>query len=305
MREERLHGNELKTVWVLENIREGEPFSMNGVELLYLEASVTQWKKMQKTTPCYLICTADVYAFIEERNLIHLWDGFDTEILAQPDNVARKPFWAAAKLKAMREISAPFVMMDNDLFITSPFPFSERGAHIFDGRYPLVVSYLEDGSNYYISAHNNHLRAAGIEDLYFHAPPLGYNVSFLYIRDDDFREEYSSRAWSWLEKLSAIATGPIVDKSQIRWQIIPSNLHGGYMVFCEQKLLYDMAEEKNFTTKILIPDIFDCSADTFLSISAQQTFIKHLGRKKMLLVNASDYSKQEAMVLSVLGRNSQ
>lgn len=304
MTAEGLLSGELKTVWVLENIG-SSPFEMNGVELLYLEASVTQWRKMQKTTPCYLICSADVYAFLEERGLTHLWDGFDTEILAQPDSVARRPFWAAAKLKAMREISAPFVMMDNDLFFTSPFPFWESGAHVFDGRYPLVVSHLEDGSNYYINAYDEHLRAAGIEDLYFYAPPLGYNVSFLYIRDENFREEYSSRAWAWLEKLSAILTRPLVDKSQPRWRIIPSNLHGGHMVFCEQKLLYDMAEEKNLTTKILIPETFDCAAGAFSSSGVQQGFIKHLGRKKLLLVNPSDYAEQEAIALSALGRNSQ
>jgi hypothetical protein len=304
MREERLYGNELKAVWVLENTRKEEAFSMNGVELLYLEASVTQWKKMKKTSankPCYLITTEDVREYLETQGLLSLWDGWDTEILSTQDSVSRQPFWASSKIKAMKEISAPFVMMDNDFYFETPLSFRESGVDVFDGRYPLVVSHTEDGGNY-VTSRNPIFAQAGIEDLYFNGNPRAFNVSFLYIRDEAFRIAYSTKAWNWLEKLSSILISQGIDKSQPRWRIIPSNLHGGHMTFCEQKLLYDMADDELMTTKCLIPEIFDCEADEFPVSSLQQQSIQHLGRKKLLLTNPGDYAIYEEIALKMLGR---
>jgi hypothetical protein len=308
-----LKNEELKAIWVLENIRPTTAFALTDVELLYLEASVKQWKKM-KGTPCYLICTEEVFAYLGGLTLLGLWDGFDTEILAIEDTVKRSPFWACAKLKAMKEIAAPFVMMDNDFFLVSDAVINETprvredgrfffGTDIFDGRYPLIVSHEEDGSGHYLNSKDYSLFEAGIDDLYSADPyARAYNVSFLYIRDDSFRAAYSAKAWRWLELLSAIATPPTIDKSQPRWRMIRSNLHGGYMIFCEQKLLYDMAEESAYTTKTLIPEIYSCTADMFFENSSAQNCIEHLGRKKLLLGNPVEHELYKNTALAVLGR---
>ena len=291
-----LSSTDIKAVWVLENF--GTEFTMDEVEVLYLRASVSQWKALKPGMPCYLICTETVKAYLETVGALSGFDGIDTEILSSTDNVRRSPFWAAPKIKAMKSIGSPFVMMDNDLFIQNATPLSQDDADLLNGDNPLVVNYLEDGYEHYISSDDLLLSTAGITDLY---PPdyeaWAYNVSFLYIREDSFKTTYANRAWDWMEKLSAVYQEPSIDKSTPKWKMVPSNLHGGYMVFAEQKLLFDMAAESGYATKTLIPDVYDCKGDLFLTSSLQQSSVQHLGRKKLLLGNAADREKYMAIVM--------
>jgi hypothetical protein len=294
-----LSSTDIKGIWVLENF--GETFEMNPVEVLYLRASVSQWKKLKPGIPCYLICTETVRTYLEGVGALSGFDGIDTQILASTDTVRRSPFWAAPKIKAMKSITAPFVMMDNDLFFENGTPLSQNETDLLNGSNSLVVSYLEDGYEHYISSDDALLATAGITDTY---PPdyeaWAYNVSFLYIGDDGFKTSYANKAWDWMEKLSAVYQEPSIDKSTPKWKMTPSNLHGGYMVFAEQKLLFDMATEAGYSTKTLIPDTYNCKGEVFVTSSPEQASVQHLGRKKLLLVNAADVEKYTAIVTPFL-----
>lgn len=250
---------ELKAVWVLENARKNRNFYMPEIELLYMVASVIQWKKFNPNIPTYLICTYEVHQKFCELDLTYLWDHVDIDILNEGDSIDRGPFWACSKIKAMRKISAPFVMMDNDLYLTRGNVMTEEDFSEFG----VVVSHRESGPGYYLLS--THHSLAGLEGLY--QPDLrgdSFNVSFLYIRDDDFRKRYCEKAYEWMTALSDGRPG----------------VHGGHMIFCEQKLLYDMVVSEGVSHKAVISDVLDCNTAQFKTSSPSQLVLDHLGPKK-------------------------
>jgi hypothetical protein len=273
-----LKSDELKALWVFENAKLDRAMWMNDLEFLYLVASVVQFKKYHPGIPCYLICTSEVYMFLEILDVIYLFDGVDLEILREEDSIDRKPFWACSKLKAMRKVSAPFVMLDNDFF------FKEKVLLNNDfENYDVMTSHEESGPGYYILSDNPVFEKAGITDTY---PKdhngRAFNVSFLYIKNDDFRKRYSERAYDWMTKLS----------------LSRSQLHGGYMIFCEQKLLYDMIKSENVSHRALIPDILNCMSQRFITTSPVQQAIDHLGPTKRLIESDNNqYTKKKSDVL--------
>ena len=78
--------------------------------------SVSNWKKMHPEHETYLYCCNSVYNYLKKLNILNLWDFIDTEELSIPDKVNRRAFWAASKLKCIRNIEAPFIIIDCDLY---------------------------------------------------------------------------------------------------------------------------------------------------------------------------------------------
>ena len=280
-----LSSKELKAVWVLENAKPDRSMWMNDLEFLYFITSAIQFSKLYPKIPRYLICTFEAYQFLDRLDIIYLFDGVDLGILSESDEIDRKAFWACAKLKAMRKISAPFIMMDNDFF------FKEKV--ILDSdfeQYDIIASHEENGGGYYIGSDDPIFAKAGIADVYPRDyRGRAYNVSFLYIKDEKFAKEYADKGYDWMTKLSTV-----------------DSLHGGHMIFCEQKLLYDMKVAAGSSCKLLIPDLFDCKEYKFEvgadgSKSNVHLMVDHLGPiKRSIEGSHSDYTRKRGEVLNVI-----
>jgi hypothetical protein len=257
-----LLSEEIKAVWVLENVHHNRNFSMREIELLYIMSSVIQWKSLYPNIPTYLICTSEVYSYFCDIDIIYLWDHIDLQALSRKDEIDRKTFWACSKIKAMQSISAPFVMLDNDLYLRRNVIVPEDFQ-----QYSVIASHEEHGAGYYLLSSDESFDV--LDDKY---PPdyrgKSYNVSFLYIKDEAFKRKYSEKGFRWMELLSK-------KRGQADF-----NLHGGHMIFCEQKLLYDMVQAEEVSCKVLIPDLFDCKKNVFLTESDIQSQIDHLGPLK-------------------------
>lgn len=215
----------MKTVWVLESLK-GKNFFLHEIELICLIASVSNWKKIYPECNTYLYCCSSVYNYLEELNILNLWDFVDTKELSAGDKVNRRAFWAASKLKCIRNIEAPFIMIDCDLY------FKRKSFELDDLlQFDIVVNQIEEGANVYPSIRDRIL--SGIVNQY----PIKYgwrtthspNVSFLYIKDEFFRNEYAETAWEWMD-----------DLSRRFWD--DPDLNGKYMIFCEQKLLKEISD---------------------------------------------------------------
>jgi hypothetical protein len=275
-----LKSADLKALWVFENAKLNRAMWMNDLEFLYFVSSVIQFKKYHPGIPCYLICTSEVYSFLERLDVIYLFDGVDLDILREEDQIDRRAFWACSKLKAMRHVSAPFVMLDNDFFFKEPMLTKQ------DFEYDVIISHEESGPGYYILSNNPVFKRVGIVDTY----PVDYsgssfNVSFLYIKNDDFRKRYCEKAYDWMTRLSPLGL----------------ELHGGHMIFCEQKLLYDIVKDESASCKRLIPDILDCKTQRFLTMSNSQKAIDHLGpTKRFIEGDQSRYIEKKSEVLNTI-----
>lgn len=216
----------MKAIWILENIKKDEKFFLREIELICLIASVSNWKTLYPDCKTSLYACPSVLSYLENLDILDLWDVIDVEELSKGDSVNRRAFWAASKLKCIKNIEAPFVLMDCDLY------FKRKCFELDDLlQFDIVVNQIEEGANVYPSIRDRIL--SGTVSQY----PIKYgwetthspNVSFLYIKDDVFRNEYAESAWEWME-----------DLSQKFWD--DPDLNGKYMIFCEQKLLKEISD---------------------------------------------------------------
>jgi hypothetical protein len=225
----------MKAVWVLENFK-GE-FSMPSIELRVFITSVVQWKRFYPNFETVLFCTQDVYQYLKSLDADSLWDQIDTDILETEDSVDRKRFWTAGKYKVMRGLDAPFVLMDCDLFLTQKIDEST-----FEN--DLVVCHPENAEFYHYFWQKEHVfESVGIERLPEDPEGKAWNVSFFYVKDQSFKDLYLETAWDWMERLSKY-------EGDEEWQ-------NGYMLYCEQKLLYDLSLRSGIKTHYLKSGISD------------------------------------------------
>ena len=247
----------MKVIWVLENINKGHNFFLPEIELLGLIASISNWKILYPKTSTHLYCDSSVLKYLDKIEISDLWETIHTTELDSRDLIDRKPFWAASKIKVIKEIEAPFIIMDCDLY------FKDRCLDLESfSDFDIVTNQIEDGIGYYPTK-----RDPVIKDM---IDPFGYksshafNVAFLYIGDERIRKEYTDLAYSWMEDLSI--------KND-------ESLNGKCMIFCEQKMLKEFADL--YDARII------CLADH--SIKGAEEKIPIIDGYKTLDLNDSNY----------------
>jgi hypothetical protein len=204
---------------------------VTDLELMYLYLSVQFWKMNQGTTT---ILYTDNKCF-EFYNNLGLWDevkvfNFETPIIKE-----KNKFWAAGKLQAMKEFKTPFAILDLDMFFTDKIEFDKD----------IITAHREDGTGYYFDENNPIIKKAGIVPLRRESNAL--NVSFLYIKNEEFKEKYVDTAIDWMERISAVG-----------------QVEGGHMTFCEQKLLYDLVVNENISFRTLIENETNCPTQSWI-----------------------------------------
>ena len=189
---------------------------------LYCTAlSALCWKKFNgKITLC---CDSAFAEYYEKIGFSALWDDVKVNVPDDLEGIDPLMFWAGGKLLALREVSAPTVMLDTDFIVWKTLDFGEEiiAAHrenISDGIYP-PLSYFET---------KGHI----IPDFSEEVLPL--NTAFLYIPDNDFKEFYTGQAISFMK--SAVSCKDFLK----------------YMVFAEQRLVAMCAEYTGTPVKTLL-----------------------------------------------------
>jgi hypothetical protein len=249
----------MKVIWVLENIKKGHKFFLPEIELLGLISSISNWKKLYPDTDTHLYCDSSVFEYLNKIEISDLWDNIHTEELDSPDLIDRKPFWAASKIKIIKDIEAPFIIMDCDLY------FKRKSIDLeLLSDFDIVTNQIEDGIGYYPTKRDPVIK--DMKDPFEYKTPHAFNVAFLYIGDEKIRKEYSDLSYSWMEELSIKNLGS-------------SDLNGKHMIFCEQKMLKEFSDLYN--SKVA------CLADH--SIRGAEEKINLLDGYESFNLNNSDY----------------
>ena len=85
-------------------------------EVMSTALSTLLWRK--NNGPIKFYTDRKGYDFFKSVDLLDLWDGgVDTSVVDAIDGINQNVFWAAAKLYALKEESAPVTMIDTDLFV--------------------------------------------------------------------------------------------------------------------------------------------------------------------------------------------
>lgn len=189
---------------------------------LYCTAlSALCWRKFNgEITLCCDSRYAEYYRMI---GFTDVWNGINVCVADDLEGIDPLMFWAGGKLLALREVSAPVVMLDTDFIVWKTLNFGSEiiAAHrenISDGIYP-PLGFFRAGT---------HIIPDFSEDV------LPLNTAFFYVPDNDFKEFYTGQAIAFMK--SAAKRDDYLK----------------YMVFAEQRLAAMCADYTGTPVKTLL-----------------------------------------------------
>ena len=157
------------------------------------------------------------------------------------DGINQNVFWAAAKLYALKEESAPVTMIDTDLFVWGDIRDTLNKSEI-------AVLHREDleQTDCYLPSYE-----LGVRDGYCYDPEWDWsenpcNTALAYFRDDGFKNYYVSKAIDFMYRNE----GPALGRSC-------------QMVFAEQRLLAMCAKQKGVHVFSFLDDPYQINNSLF------------------------------------------
>lgn len=243
----------------------------SNLEKAFLYTSILTWKHFYPNDITNLYCDTESKQIIEEIGIIDLWDNINTEVLDKKQyNFNQNAFWASSKLKVINEIKAPFALLDLDLFLKQNFIPQEYWEN------NVIGNFMEFTTSHYPEPYQLK-KYMDLPD--FDWDDKAINVAFLYIKDDNIRKEYADMALGMMQEMT--------DKA-------PS-VNGLNMVFCEQKLLWQIIKKYNLTHRYLYNETLFCSKDTWemnnLGLFNKENhyeYVCHLGPGKRISLDDSN-----------------
>jgi hypothetical protein len=181
-----------------------------------------------------------------------LFDEVNEELLNKPiDGIDRNIFWAAGKILAQRHTKGPTLTMDLDFRIFNDI--SKFG--VFDE--DICCLWLEVIDRQFYFKPSQALEYSGL-DWKYDWSDLALNVSFLYLKNEDFKNLYCDLSLNYMKscfgKLPEITDR--VEKNK-------------FILFAEQYMLHQLAKEHGQQIKLLI--------DNFSLIPKSANYIKSSG----------------------------
>lgn len=258
----------MNVVWCAEHMS-----FYSHLEKAFLYTSILTWKYFYPKHTTNLYCDSHSKQLISEMGILDLWDNINTEVLDKKQyNFNEEAFWASAKLKVINELKAPFVIIDLDLFIKQKFIPDEFWQQ------DVVGNFMEITTKHYPEPYQ--LRK------YMELPDYiwddkAINVAFLYINNEELRQKYAQIALEWMNTMTKKG----------------SVINGLNMVFCEQKLLWQLIKDKNLNCRFLFNETLICHKDQWIenglglfSKKEEYTYATHFGPdKRRALDNSHGY----------------
>lgn len=243
----------------------------SNLEKAFLYASILTWKHFYPESTTTLYCDSSSKQLIEEIGILHLWDSVNTEVLDRNQyDFNEDAFWASSKLKVINELTAPFTVVDLDLFIKQKFipeEYWNRG----------VIGNFQEITTRHYPEPRTIKKYMTLPD--FDWDEYAINVAFLYIGDEDLRKEYAKTALEWMHSMSKYG----------------GTINGLNMVFCEQKLLWQLVKKHNVDYKFLFNETLVCHKNKWevnnlglFSNEDQYKYAVHFGPGKRTTKDPSD-----------------
>jgi len=256
----------MKVVWCAEHIN-----FYSNLEKAFLYTSILTWKHFYPEHTTHLYCDSQSKQVIDQIGITHLWDVVDTNILDRKQyDLNEDAFWASSKLKVIKELKSPFLILDLDLFIKHKFIPEKHWENA------VIGNFMEVTTKHYPEPYQ--IRK------YMTLPNWDWddkavNVAFLYINDEQLRQEYADTALEWMSTMTKHG----------------GTINGLNMVFCEQKLLWQLIKKHNASHKFLFNETLICHKDEWVENNLgifnnkeQYNYAVHFGPGKRTTFDKND-----------------
>lgn len=239
-------------------------FWMQDYDLLTMIMSALMWRR--ENGPILLMADNLAIEYIKSKGLDSLWD-LGIKEFTVPDSINPAVFWAAGKIYALKNVEAPFVMVDLDLIIW-------RDVMEYISPYDIAVIHREDITNHVYPPKEffNMSKEYCFKDEWDWGE-MPCNTAMLYLKNDDFKNYYVEESIKFMTNSEE------------------TNENLCNMVFAEQRLISMCAKEK----KQEIGAFFHTAG----YINNQDIFTHIWGHKNILKFN---YDAREAFCKKLVGR---
>jgi hypothetical protein len=261
----------MNVVWCAEHMS-----FYSNLEKAFLYTSILTWKHFYPEHTTNLYCDSHSKQLISDMGILDLWDNVNTEVLDKNEyGFNENAFWASSKLKVINTLKAPFAIIDLDLFIKQKFiPDTYWKSDV-------IGNFMEVTTKHYPEPYQ--LRK------YMDLPDYDWddkaiNVAFLYINNEKLRGIYAQTALEWMNVMT--------EKG--------GEINGLNMVFCEQKLLWQLIKKMKLEHKYLFDETLVCYKDEWLPnglgiypFKDQYKYAVHFGPDKRRALDMShDYYRE-------------
>ena len=202
----------------------GSQYGTEDFELLTTVLSALNWQKHNGRIS--MITDSAGYDFYETNGLLPLWDGGVKKTLDEIPAVNSDMFWAAGKLWALHDSSAPVAVIDTDFIVWAPIAFDNLAdaaviheEDLYPDVYPEISHFKMKAGYEFDPGWDLSLRAC--------------NTAFAVIKNQDLLKYYTAEAIKFMQSAED------VDDSLT------------YMVFAEQRLLPICAKKLRLQITVL------------------------------------------------------
>lgn len=198
----------------------GSPYAAEDFELLTTVLSALKWR--EKNGSIKMITDSAGREFYKKNGLDIIWDGgIDTSLDAVPDSINPQIFWAAGKLFALKNQSAPIAVIDTDFIVWDKILFDNLPA-VTSIHFEDLYSDVYPGPSYF------RMKNGYSFDNEWDWGLKACNTAFCVFKNQELINYYTSEAIRFMEHTEDNVNDTLK-----------------YMVFAEQRLLPMCAQKMN------------------------------------------------------------
>ncbi|MCH5212430.1 MAG: hypothetical protein J1G06_05405 [Oscillospiraceae bacterium] len=207
----------IHSTWSKPRIYSTGGFFIEDFDILTTILSALKWR--EKNGRIKMVTDSTGLEFYKSRGMCDIWDEITTELDDIPDTVNPEMFWAAGKVFALKNQTAPVAAIDTDFIVWDRLAFDNMG--------DISVIHKEDiYTDVYPDIYHFNMKQGYIFD-----PGLDWrenpsNMAFYVIRNEALKNSYTDAAIEFMEN-----------------SLDGDNLT--YMVFAEQRLISMIAKKSN------------------------------------------------------------
>jgi hypothetical protein len=237
----------MTVIWVAEDINKDGTFKQTKAEVLCTLSCLLFIKHYYPNFKTIFFVDQYTKKYYEQFGFLSLFDEVNETLLDEPiKDIDKNVFWALGKLRAQRSIKGEVLIMDLDFRIFNDI--SKFG--VFDG--DIASLWLEriDSLSYFYPE-----EALSFTNLKwnFNWTDRALNVSFLYLKNEDFKNLYCDIAMEYMR--NSYGKFPIPKTKEERNKPI---------LFAEQYLLYQLSLREKQEVRLLIDDYSPIPSNTDL-----------------------------------------
>lgn len=269
----------MNVIMVAEDIKKDGSFKQSKGELLCTVSNLAFIKHFYPNFHTILFVDEFTKPYYESFGITELFDEVNDTLLNQDVDIDKKIFWAAGKLLAQRVTQGPTLTMDLDFWVHADI--SMFGIFNSD----ISCLWVEEIDEKYYPRPEDALKLSNV-NFQYDWDQYGLNVSFLFLKDDEFKNIYCDLAIEYMKSM---------------YGKVPSNLSfeekTKYILFAEQYLLNQIARKYNKKVKVLIDDFYDVSSLKYVEsigvhMKTSPKYIYHMGNHKHDYRQKSNFAKE-------------